>query len=200
MIDEARNQGRKVHFAICVINGSLSSQFGVGASISKIQRQSRTPRWHCERWFRIIRSIYWTKIISITNDGCKSGDIISSLTGCAGQGADAVSAYTQVKMEDAPSPLKISKSECPDIWVCLPRHKWPRSWSSMEDPLVPLERNLDGPAFPGLSWERQFEKFLSEHEWEKVPNWECFFVTREKRTVLVFVCGWCKTGWKETEH
>ena len=30
-------------------------------------------------------------------------DIISRLPGCAGQAADAVSAYTQVKMEDAPT-------------------------------------------------------------------------------------------------
>ena len=29
--------------------------------------------------------------------------IISRLPGCAGQAADAVSAYTQVKMEDAPT-------------------------------------------------------------------------------------------------
>ena len=29
-------------------------------------------------------------------------DIISKLPGCAGQAADAVSAYTQVNMEDAP--------------------------------------------------------------------------------------------------
>ena len=29
-------------------------------------------------------------------------DILSRLTGCAGQAADAVSAYAQVKMEDAP--------------------------------------------------------------------------------------------------
>ena len=29
-------------------------------------------------------------------------DIISRLPGCAGRAADAVSAYTQVKMEDAP--------------------------------------------------------------------------------------------------
>ena len=34
-------------------------------------------------------------------------DIISSLPGCAGQGGEAVSAYTQVKMKDAPSLLKI---------------------------------------------------------------------------------------------
>ena len=39
---------------------------------SKVQRQSCTPRWHCEKWFRIIRSIQWTRIISITNDSRKS--------------------------------------------------------------------------------------------------------------------------------
>ena len=44
-------------------------------------------------------------------------DIISRLPGCDGQAADAVSAYTQVKMEDAHKLLKISKSECPDIWI-----------------------------------------------------------------------------------
>ena len=42
-------------------------------------------------------------------------DIISRLPGCDGQAADAVSAYTQVKMEDAHKLLKIPKSECRDI-------------------------------------------------------------------------------------
>ena len=60
-------------------------------------------------------------------------DIISRLPGCDGQAADAVSAKTQMKMEDASKLLKIHKSECPDIWIRLPRHKWPKSWSSMED-------------------------------------------------------------------
>ena len=32
---------------------------------------------------------------------------------------------SQVKMEDAPKLLKIPTSECPDIWIRLPRHKWP---------------------------------------------------------------------------
>ena len=47
-------------------------------------------------------------------------DIVSRLPGCAGQAADAASAYTQVKMEDAPKLWKIPKSECPDIWIRLP--------------------------------------------------------------------------------
>ena len=75
---------------------------------------------------------------------------------------------------------KIPKSECPDTWIRLPRHKWPKSWSSMEDPVVPLERNVYGHPLAGLLWERQFEKILLKHGWEKIPNWECLFVHREK--------------------
>ena len=111
-------------------------------------------------------------------------DIISRLPGCDGQAADAVSAYTQVKMEDAHKLLKIPKSECPDIWIRLPRHKWPKSWSSMEDPVVPLDRNLYGHPLAGLLWERQFEKIRLKHGWEKIPNWECLFVHREKGLFL----------------
>ena len=111
-------------------------------------------------------------------------DIISRLHGCAGQAADAVSAYTQIKMEDAPTLLKIPKSECPDIWLRLPKHTWPKSWSSMEDPVVPLERNLYGHLLAGLLWERHFEKVLLRYGWEKVPNWECFFVDPEKGLFL----------------
>ena len=111
-------------------------------------------------------------------------DIISSLPSFDGQAADAVSAYTQVKMEDAHKLLKIPKSECPDIWIRLPRHKWFESWSSMEDPVVPLERNLYGHSLAGLFWVRQFEKVLLKHGWEKIPNWECLFVHREKGLFL----------------
>ena len=103
-------------------------------------------------------------------------DIISRLPGCSGQAAGAVSAYTQVKMEDAPKLLKIPKSECPDIWIRLPKHKWPKSWSSIEDTVVPLERNLYSHPLAALLWERQFEKILLKYGWEKVSNWECLIV------------------------
>ena len=74
--------------------------------------------------------------------------------------------------------------------VCLPRHKWPKSWSSMEDPVVPLEQNLYGHPLARLLWERQFEKILLKHCWEKVPNWECLSVHREKGLFLsVYVDG-----------
>ena len=59
-------------------------------------------------------------------------DVIARLSDCAGQAADAVSAYTQEKMEDASRLLKIPKSECPDMWMRLPRHKWPNSLSDVK--------------------------------------------------------------------
>ena len=60
------------------------------------------------------------------------------------------------------------------------KHKWPKSWSSIEDPVFLLERNLLGHPLARLLWESQFEKVLFEHGWEKVPHWECLFVNREK--------------------
>ena len=121
-------------------------------------------------------------------------DIISRLPGCDGQAADAVSACTQVKVEDAHNSLKIPKSECPDISIRLPRHKRSKSWSNMEDPVVPLGRNLYGHPLARLLWERQCEKVLLKHGWEKIPNWEC-----EKRIILICACGSHKIGWKETK-
>ena len=54
----------------------------------------------------------------------------------------------------------------------------------MEDPVVPLERNLCGHPLALLLSERQFEKIPMKHGWEKVPNWECLFVHREKGLFL----------------
>ena len=104
----------------------------------------------------------------------------------------------QVKMEDAPSLLKITKSECPDIWIRPPIHKWSKSWSSMEHPVVPLERHLYGHPVAGPQWEMQFEKVLLENGWGKVPNWVCFFVNREKGLFLsVYVDDLKLAGKKE---
>ena len=104
-----------------------------------------------------------------------------------GEAAGAVYAYTQVKLEDAPRFLKIPKSECPDVWMRLPRHGQNHR-GKLEDPTVPLERNLYGHPLPGLLWERQFEEALLELRWEKIPNWECMFVHRKQgRFLSVYV-------------
>ena len=120
-------------------------------------------------------------------------DLIARLPECDGQAADAVSAYTQVKLEDAPRSLRNPVSDCVDVWIRLPRHKWPKSWASVEDPVVFLEGNLYGHPLAGLLREWQFEKVPLELEWGKVPNWECLFVHR-KRSILLGIRG---HGWKK---
>ena len=88
-------------------------------------------------------------------------DVIARLPDCDGQAAAAVSACTQVKLEDAPRMNKIPVSECPDVRTRLPRHKWPKSRANIEDPVVLLERNLCVHPLAGLLWERQSEKALN---------------------------------------
>ena len=71
VIEDARTSGTTVHFA-SLMDRCHPKNAELEAKHQKLQRSSRIPRWHCERWFRIIRIIYWTRIISITNDRHKS--------------------------------------------------------------------------------------------------------------------------------
>ena len=71
------------------------------------------------------------------------------------------------------------KSKCRDIWIRLPRHKWPKTWEKIEDPVVPLERSLYGHPLAGLQWKRQFEEAVLELGWQKIPKWKCLFVHRK---------------------
>ena len=83
---------------------------------------------------------------------------------------------------------KNPKSECPDIWIRLAKHKWPRSWSSVEDPVVPLERNLHGHPLGGLLTERQLEKVLLNTRVGKSSELGMLICNRQKGLFLsVFV-------------
>ena len=99
VIDEARTKGAKVHFAsmmdICHLKNSE-----LETKAPKIQRSSCTPRWYCKRRFRVLGFTEQGSSASQMT-ATKIMDIISRLPGCARQAADAVSAYTQVRMEDA---------------------------------------------------------------------------------------------------
>ena len=70
----------------------------------------------------------------------------------------------------------------------------------MEDPVVPLERNPYGHPLAGLLWARQVEKVPLGHGWEKVPNWECLFVNREKGLFLSVYVKRFQIGLKEAKQ
>ena len=115
-------------------------------------------------------------------------DVIARLPHCDGQAADAISAYTQVKMEDAPRLLRIPKSECPDIWIRLPKHKRPKSWDNIGDPVVPLEISLYGHPLAGLLWERKFEKALMKLGWGKSAKLGMIICSKKPKVILIGLC------------
>ena len=167
-LTKVRNKKRGDHWSkewgqnstVFVVPGHLSPrEFGVGTKNfrnTKVESFSEVTLW---RMIQDLKQYLRNKDHQLHKmTAAKVMDVIATLPGCAGQAADAVSAHTPVKMEDVPKLLKIPKSECPDIWIRLPRHKWPESLSSVEDPVVPLERNLYGHPLAGLLRERQFEK------------------------------------------
>ena len=149
MIDGAKNIGRKVHFASLM---DLCPFF-----LSELEPQNQKYKGRVVLRGDIVKDDSGSYAV-FTEQGSSASqmtaakvmDIISRLPGCSGQAADAVSAYTQVKMEDPSTLLQIPKSECPDVWIRPPKHKWPKSWCSMEDPVVPLEWNLYGHPVAGL--------------------------------------------------
>ena len=153
VIDEARTSGTKIHF------GSLMDIFHLKNTELEAKHQNYKGRVVLRG--DIVKDNSGSYAV-FTEQGSSASqmtaakvmDVISRLPGCDGQAADAVSAFSQVQIEDAHKLLKIPKSECPDIWIRLPRHKWPKSRSSMEDPVVPLEKNLYGHPLAGLLWEK----------------------------------------------
>ena len=121
---------------------------------------------------------------------------ISRLPGCARQAADAVSAYTPGKNGGCTQLTENSQSECPDIWMRPPKHNWPKSWSSMEDLVVPLDRNLYGHPLTGLLRERQFGKILLKYGWEKgFPIGNAYSYTVKKD--YSYLCMWMTYNWLE---
>ena len=138
MIDEARTSGATIHFAslmdICHLKNA--------------EMEAKHQKYRDRVVFRgdIVQDDSGTYAV-FTEQGSSASqmtaakimDIISRLPGCDGQAADAVSAlYPSENGRYAHKLLKIPKSECPDIWIRRPRHKWPKSWSSIEDQLFLL--------------------------------------------------------------
>ena len=110
--DEARNKGIKAHFASLIDICHLKN--------AELETKHQKHKGRVVLRGEIVKDDSGSNAV-VTEQGSSASqitaakvmDIISRLPGCAGQAADAVSAYTQVKMEDAPKLLKIPQSEYP---------------------------------------------------------------------------------------
>ena len=76
-------------------------------------------------------------------------DALARCPGCDGEDSDAIGAYTQVEL-DTIVHLIGKGNEFIHTLVSLPRNRWPKDWTGMDDPFVPLRRNLYGHKLAGL--------------------------------------------------
>ena len=53
------------------------------------------------------------------------------------------------------------------MWTRLPKARRPQNWDSIDDPVVPLERNLNGHPLAALLWETKYEKTYIQGGWEQ---------------------------------
>ena len=134
MIDEARTSGATVHFASLMDICHLKN--------TELEAKHQKYKGRVVLRGDIVKDDSGSYAV-FTEQGSSASqmtaakvmDIISRLLGCAGQAADAVSAYTQVKMKNAPKLLKIPKSECPDIWrsKATAIHHWSKCGKGKND-------------------------------------------------------------------
>ena len=190
VILEAQKENKNSPF--CFIGGHLSSQTcGVRTEISEVQRQNRAPRWHCERRFRLVCRIHGARSASQMTAATVM-DVAARLPDCAGQAADAVSAYTQVKNGGC---SEFQSQNVQKNGYVFRNTSGPNHGQTLKTQLLSLERNLHGHPRAGLLWERQFEEVLLGFGWKEVPNWECMFVHRKQG--LFSSVTWMTLRWLE---
>ena len=176
---------RRQNRALRVIDGHLSSEeVGVGTKISKTQRPSCTPRWHCKRWFWLLCSIHRARFICVTNDGRKSNGCHSKATRMRRTSSRrSISLYpgqngrSTIVIEN--SKVRVSRfwdtsteAQMAQIMVLYGRS----SCSSWKDSVRSyFTRSTMGKAI----WESSIRTRLG-----KVLNWECLFVHWEKGLFL----------------
>ena len=120
---EAQKEERTVHFATLMDICHLK-KCGVGTEVQKYKDRIvlRGDSVKDDSGSHAVFTEQGSSTSQMT--AAKVMDIIARLLDHSGQAADAVSVYTEVKMKDTPKLLTIPKSECPDMWIRLPRHKW----------------------------------------------------------------------------
>ena len=124
-------------------------------------------------------------------------DVVAILPDCDGQAADAVSAYTQVEMEDAQRLLIIPKSDCPDVWIRLPRHGQNHGQASKTQWFFSNEICTD-IHLPASCGKDNLRKFCWDLAGKKYRTGNVFVFTDNKDCSCRYT--WMMSTWPEGQH
>ena len=139
-----------------------------------------------------LRSFYWTRLVCVPDDCCKNHRCHCKITSLRWTSSWCSICQLSDKIGGGSQIDQNSKFGMSRHLVRLPRHKWPKSMSSMADPVVPLERNLYGPPWAGLLWRRQYKEALDGRKFQ-IGN-VCSFIVNKG-----YFCRytWMTSKWRE---
>ena len=199
VILEVKKEQRKVHFAtlMCISSQKMRS-WNRSIRSTKARSCSEVTFWKTTQ----AHTRYSQSKARLSHEWRppKVMDVIARPPGCAGQAADAISAYTQVEKEDAP-PL-FEKSE-----VRMSRH-WDTSTTTQVAQIM-VQHGRSSRSFWTKSVRSSFGRtVMGKAIWENpiaTRLGEGFQLgmlirTPSKKVILVCACRWHQIGWKETKH
>ena len=164
-------------FRCLIYSGSRKSPVqspvhAVGTKIPKLRKTSCTPRWHCERRFRLICCIHRARFVCFTNDGPKSNECHCKTTYLNVQDAQPTQypLTTKWKWRIIQSCSKFQSQR-----VLIFRHVTYDTNGQNRGQALNIQwfhsnEILYGHPLASLLWERQFEGFSLGLGWEKVQN------------------------------
>ena len=173
-------------------NSELEPQF------QNLQRQSRTWRWHCKRWFWFVCSVHWTRIISISNNSRKShGHYIKasrmfrtsrcSIRWNSGQNGRRINVVENSKVRMSRYLDTSTKTKMAKIMVQYGKPSRPFRKESVRSP------------FGRTHGKGNLRKFY-QNTVGKSLKLGMFICQPSKRTILIRVCGRYQTGRQDRKH
>ena len=130
-------------------------------------------------------SIHWTRIISITNDSSDSHGYHLQTVWLRRTSSWRNTCYNPSKKWRMLPKIWKFQYRSVQTFGFFSRHKWPKSWSTVEDPVVSSWAKPVRSSFSRTNYGKgNLRKILLQHGWEKVSDWECLFVHHEKGLFL----------------
>ena len=115
-------------------------------------------------------------------------DVVARFPECAGEDADAMSAFIQITSKEAA--CIPGMDYVPETFISLPCSRWPDDWKTKVesgepvDPVCQLVTNLYGHPLAGLLWDKCSQKKIISCGFEKVLGWESLYVHKRLQVFL----------------
>ena len=194
MISEARNEGKTVHFASLM-------------DVCHLKNSELEPQYQKHKGMVVLRGdivkddsgsyAVFTELGSSASQmtAAKVMDIVSRLPGSSGQAADAVSAQTHVKIEDAPQLLKIPNRNVQTFGYVYNDTNGPNHGPVWKTQSFLLSEIFTVILWQDCVWERQFrESSIGTRSGKSFKIGNVYLSTEQED--YSYQCMWTRSNWQ----